>query len=132
MHRIARDLQGAAERRQKYADRKHGCEQPFLVDAERRHHVAVLRRRADQNAPTGALEQEPEDAEHNRTQRDQEQIIAWDILAEEIDRALEAGRAAAQQLARAPDQHHEVLDHQGQTEGREQLKQFGRMVDSPQ
>ena len=47
MHRIARDLQGASERRQKYADRKHAGEQPFLIDAERRHHVAVLRRGAD-------------------------------------------------------------------------------------
>ena len=59
MHRIAWNLQGTAERRQKYADRKHAGEQPFLIDAERRHHVAVLRRRAHQHAPARALEQQP-------------------------------------------------------------------------
>ncbi|WP_236000642.1 ABC transporter permease subunit, partial [Bradyrhizobium uaiense] len=44
----------------------------------------------------GALEQEPKHAEHDRPERDQEQIVAWNILAEEIDRALEARRAATQ------------------------------------
>ena len=31
-----------------------------------------------------------------------------------------------------PDQHHEILDHQGQAEGRQQLEQFRRMIDPPQ
>ena len=132
MHRVARDLQRAAERCEKDAERKHAGEQPFLIDAERRHHVAVLRRRAHQHAPARALEQQPEPAEHDRTERDQEQVIARDVLAEEIDRALEARRAAAEQIVRPPDQHHDILDHQGQAEGREQLEQFRRMIDPPQ
>ena len=132
MHGIARDLQRAAEGREKDAKRKHAGEQPFLIDAERRHHVAVLRRRAHQHAPARALEQQPEHAEHDRTERDQEQIVARDVLAEEIDRALEAGRAAAEQIVRSPDQHDDILDHQGQAEGCQQLEQFRRMVDPPQ
>ena len=57
MHRVARDLQRAAECREKYPEREHAGEQPFLIDAERRHHVAVLGRGAHQHAPAGALEQ---------------------------------------------------------------------------
>ena len=132
MHGIARDLQRAAERREEDADGEHRGEQPFLIDAERCDHVAVLRRGAHQNAPAGALEQKVEDAEHDRAEHDQEQIVGRDILAEEIDRALEAGRAAADQIVRAPDQHHEVLHHQRQAEGGEQLEQFRRMIDPAQ
>ena len=60
MHRVARDLQRAAERGEKDAEREHAGEQPFLIDAERRHHVAVLRRGAHQHAPARALEQQPQ------------------------------------------------------------------------
>jgi hypothetical protein len=84
------------------------------------------------SAPAGALEQHPEPAEHDRAERDQEQIVGRDILAEEIDRALKARRAAAEQIVRTPDQHHDILDHQGQAEGREQLEQFRRVIDPPQ
>ena len=73
------------------AERKYAREQPFLIDAERRHHVAVLRRRAHQHAPARTLEQQPEDAEHDGTERDQEEIVARHVLAEEIDRALKPG-----------------------------------------
>ena len=132
MHGIARDLERAAERGEEDAEREHAGEQPFLIDAERRDHVAVLRRRAHQHAPARALEQQPENAEHDRAEHDQEQIIARDVLAEEIDRALEARRAAAEQIVGSPDQHHEILDHQGQAESREQLEQFRRVIDAPQ
>ena len=132
MHGIARDLERAAERGEEDAEREHAREQPFLIDAERRDHVAVLRRRAHQHAPARALEQQPENAEHDRAEHDQEQIVARDVLAEEIDRALEAGRAAADEIVWAPDQHDEILDHQGQAEGREQLEQLGRVIDAAQ
>ena len=132
MHGVPRDLQCAAEGCEKDAEREHAGEQPFLIDAERRHHVAVLRRGAHQHAPARALEQQPEPAEHDWTKRNQEQIVARDILAEEIDRAPEAGRAAAEQIVRSPDQHHNILDHQSEAEGREQLEQFRRMIDPPQ
>ena len=132
MHRIARNLQRAAERGEKYADREHAGEQPFLIDTERRHHVAILRRGANQNAPPRALEQKPQQSKHDRTEHDQEQVIGRNILAEKINRALEPRRAATQQIARAPDQDHEILDHQGQAKGRQQLKQLRRMIDPPQ
>ena len=70
--------------------------------------------------------------EHHRTEPDQEQIVARHVLAEKIDRALQSRRAAAQQIARPPDQDHEILDHQGQAERRQQLKQLGRVIDPPQ
>ena len=132
MHGVARNLQRAAERCEENADREHAGEQPFLIDAECRHHVAVLRRRAHQHAPARALEQQPQDSEHDRAQRDQEQVVGRNILAEEIDRAAKSRRAAAEQIVRPPDQHHQVLDHQRQAEGRQQLKQFRRMIDPPQ
>ena len=132
MHGIARDLQRAAERGQKHPERKYAGEQPFLIDAERRDHVAILRRGANQHAPACALEHQPQQSKHDGTEPDQEQVIARDVLAEEVDRALESGRAAAKQIVRPPDQHHEILDHQRQAEGRQQLEQLGRMVDPPQ
>ena len=132
MHRIARDLQRTAERREKNPDRKHAGEQPFLIDPERGHHVAILRRGADQHAPPRSLEQQPQQAKHQRTKRDQEEVVGRNVLAEEINRALESRGAAAQQIARSPDQHHQILDHQGEAEGRQQLKQFRRMIDTAQ
>ncbi len=131
MHGIAWDLERTAESGEENADRKHAREQPFLIDAQRRDHVAVLRRCAHQHAPARALEQEPENAEHDRSEHDQEQIIARDVLAEEVDRPLEARRTAPDQIVRPPDQDDEVLDHQGQAEGREQLEQLGRVIDAP-
>ncbi|MGY4470556.1 hypothetical protein ACVWWK_006265 [Bradyrhizobium sp. LB9.1b] len=132
MHGIARDLERTTHRSEENADCKHAREQPFLIDAERCDHIAVLRRRAYQHAPACALEQKPENAEHHRAEHDQEQIIARDVLAEEINRPPEAGRAAADEIIGTPDQHDEVLDHQGQAEGREQLEQFGCVIDAPE
>jgi len=71
-------------------------------------------------------------SKHDRTERDQEQVVTWNVLAEEIDRAFKSRRAAAQQIIRSPDQHHQILDHQGQAERRQQLEQFGRMINPPQ
>jgi hypothetical protein len=61
----------------------------------------------------------PQDSEHDRTERDQKQVIGRNVLTEEIDRALEAGSAAAEQIARSPDQNHDVLHHQGEAERRQ-------------
>ncbi len=128
MHGISRDLQRAAEAGEEDADREYAGEQPFLIDAECCDHVAVLRRRAHQDAPARALEQQPQNAQHGRAEHDQEQIIARDVLAEEVDRTLEARRAAAELIARPPDQHDEIFHHQRQAEGREQLEQLRRMI----
>ena len=132
MHGVARDLQRAAEGCEKYPEREHAGEQPFLIDAECCHHVAVLGRGANQHAPAGALEQQPQQSQHDRTERDEKEIVGRNVLAEELDRALEPRRAAAEQIVRSPDQHHQILHHQGQPEGRQQLEQFGRVIDPPQ
>ena len=84
---VARNLQRAAQCRQEHADREHTGEQPFLIDAQCRHHVAILGRGTNQHTPARSLEQQPQHAEHDRPQRDQKQIVARDILAEEINRA---------------------------------------------
>ena len=129
---IARNLQRAAKRREEDAERKHASEQPFLIDAQRRHHVAVLGRGAHQHAPSRALEHQPENAEHDGPEHDQEQVVARDVLAKETDRALEPRRTRADQVARSPSPHHEVFNHQREAEGREQLEQLRRMIDPPQ
>ena len=45
---------------------------------------------------------------------------------------LKPGRARTEQIARPPDQQHEILDDERDAEGREQLKQFRRVVDAAQ
>ena len=60
------------------------------------------------------------------------QVVGREGLAEEVDCALEAGRARTQQVARSPDQQREILDDQRDAEGREQLKEFRRVVDAAQ
>jgi len=59
MHRVARNLQRAAERGEKDADCEHAGKQPFLIDAECCHHVAILRRGTNQHTPACSLEQQP-------------------------------------------------------------------------
>jgi hypothetical protein len=60
VHGLARQLQRAAERGEKDAERKDAGEQPFLIDAEGRDHLAVLGRGAHQHAPARAVEQQPQ------------------------------------------------------------------------
>ena len=129
---LARQFKRAAEAREKDAEREDAGEEPFLVDAERRHHLAILSRGAHQHAPGRAVEDEPDERENERSERDQQQVVSREGVAEEVDRALEAGRARAEQLARAPDQQHEILDDERDAEGREQLKQNRRVVDAAQ
>ena len=132
IHGIARDLQRAAKRRQKHAHSENAGEQPLLIDTECGHHVAILRRRAHQNAPARAAEQQPQGTKYHRTKHDQKQIVGWNVLAEEIDRPPESRRAAADKIIGPPDQNHDILDHQGETEGRKKLEQFRRFIDPPQ
>ena len=53
---LARQFERAAEAREKDAEREDAGEEPFLVDAERRHHFAILSRGAHQHAPGRAVE----------------------------------------------------------------------------
>jgi hypothetical protein len=99
---LARQLQRSAQRGKKNAERKHAGEQPFLIDAERGDHVAVLRRGADEDAPAGAMEEKPQNGEHRGAEGDQEQFVARHCLPENLHRAFEPGRARPDQIDRPP------------------------------
>ena len=101
-----------------------------MVDAERRHHLAVLSRGAHQHAPGRAVENEPDERENERSEHDPQEVVSRKGVAEQVHRALEARRARTEQLARAPDQQHEILDDERDAEGREQLKQDRRVIDA--
>ena len=73
---VAWDLQGATQGGEEHAEGEHPGEQPFLVDPERRHHVAVLRRRPGQDAEPRAVEQQPKRAQHGGAENDQQQVVA--------------------------------------------------------
>src|SRR3954470_20567460 len=51
------------------------CEQHRLVDSECAHHLAVLSRRTHQDAEARALEDEPQDAKHERPGGDQREVV---------------------------------------------------------
>ena len=78
------------------------------------------------------MEDEPDEAKNERSERDQQEVVGREGMAEEVHRALEARRAWSEQLARAPDQQHEILDDEGDAKSREQLKQNRRVIDSAQ
>ena len=130
--RLARQLQRAAQAREHRAEREHTGEQPGLVHAERTDHLAILRRRAHQHAPAGALEQQPQRAQHQRASDDQQQIVAGKAPAQDVDRTGQPRRTGSQQILGPPQPQRRVLDHQHQREGREQLEQLGRAVDPAQ
>jgi hypothetical protein len=128
--RLARDLQCAAEPGEEGAEREHGGEQDSLVDAERADHLAVLRGGAHQPAEPRLGERDVKDREHDRAERDEQEVVARKTAAEDLDRAAQAGRARAEQVLRSPQPQHRVVDHQHQREGREQLEQLRRLVDA--
>ena len=132
VHRLARELQRAAERGEAGAEGEDRGEEQALVDAERADHLAVLRRGPHQRAPARLLEQEPEQAEHDRPDHDQEELIGREAAAHQHDKALEAGRARAELVLRPPDAERDVLHHQHQAESGEQLEQLRRLVDPAQ
>ena len=73
-----------------------------------------------------------EQAQHERPERDQEEIVGRNALAKDDDRACEPRRAGAKQILGPPDQEHEVLHHERRAESREKLEQFGGAVDPAQ
>ena len=99
---VARRLQRAAKTREKGAEGEDAREQPLLIDAERRDHVPVLRRRPDQRAPARAAQRNPEQAQHERPERDQEQIVGRNALAQDDDRAQRAPARAGRANPPAP------------------------------
>ena len=63
---------------------------------------------------------------------DQEQVVARQAAAEDLDGAAQARRARPEQIFRAPQPQRRVVDHEHEREGGEQLEQFGRGIDAPQ
>ncbi len=130
--RLARHLQRAAEARYAGAEREHGGEQQRLVDAERRHHLAILSRCADQPAEAGAGEHQIEAEEHRRPGQGEEDVVFRQPPPEQLDRSGQPRRAGTQNVLRPPDRQRRVVDHQQQREGGEQLVEFRRLVDAAQ
>ena len=129
--RIARELERAAERREEHPEGEDAGEEPLLVHAQRRDHVAVLRRRPHQYAEAGTVEQEPEQAEHQGPERDEHEIVGGHRLAEHGDGAAKPRSARSHEVLRSPDHDGEVFDRERHAEGGEQLEQVRRVVDAP-
>ena len=86
-------LQRAAEPGQRRAEEQRAGEQQRLVDAQRAHHLAVLRRRPHQHAEARLVHQQPQGAQHQRPHGDQEQLVGGKAMAEDVDRAAQPRRA---------------------------------------
>ena len=86
------------------AEREHRGEQQRLVHAERADHLAVLRRRAHEPAEARACAAARCSAiSTSGPSDDQEQVVARQAAAEDLDRAAQARRARPEQVLRAPD-----------------------------
>ena len=96
------DLNGAAQPGESGAEKQDTGKQPALVDAQRRHHLPVLRRGPDQRAPARQLEQRPQADQHQRRYCDQSQIVFGNRLVEDMGRALEARRLGADKVPPTP------------------------------
>ena len=129
---LARDLQRAAETGEQRAKRKDGGEQHRLIDSERAQHLAVFGRGAHQPAETRAREHRMQHDQHQRRNRDQENIVARHAPAENFNGAAQAGCARTEQVLRSPQPQRRVVDDQKQREGGEKLKQFRRGIEPPQ
>ena len=132
VHRLARKLERPAEPGQHRAEGEDRGEEQALVDAERPDHLAVLRRGPDQRAPARLLEQEPEQPEHHRADRDQEELISREAVVEQDDEAPETRRARPELVLRPPARQRQILQHEHDAEGRQQLEKLGRLIDPAQ
>ena len=80
----ARDLECAAETGEERAEKQRSGEEHRLIDAERRHHVAILRRGADQDAEAGLSQQQPYETEHDGPGGDQHQFVGRENAVREF------------------------------------------------
>ena len=61
-----------------------------------------------------------------------EQVVCGKLRPSDLDGARQTRRARAEQILRAPEPQRGILDDQHERECREQMEQFGRLVDAPQ
>ena len=132
VRRLARDRHRASEPGKRGAQREHAGEEQALVHAQSARHLAILGRRAHQDAEAGPREQQVEKHEHRRAERDQEEVVLRELPAGDGDGAAQPRRARTEHVFRPPCPERQVLDHEHQGEGREQLKQLGRAVEPSQ
>ena len=130
--RLARHLKRAAYAGEEGAQHEHDREQQRLVDAERADHLTVLRRGTDQPSEASLGQHQMEQQKDGGADDDQEEVVTWEVAAENLDRAAQSRRPRPEQVFRAPQVLHRVVDDEHQRESREQLEKFGRLVDSPQ
>jgi hypothetical protein len=130
--RFARDLQCAGEAREERSERKDRREQRRLRDAQSASRLAILRRRADPDAPARSLQQPGEHPVHERPDHDHEQRVLRDKSAKDFNAAGEPGRAWRKTFLRSPGEQHDVLQHQHEAERGEQLKDLGSAIDPSQ
>ncbi len=73
-----------------------------------------------------------EQAEDQRTERDQQQLVAREARARDLDGIGESRRARAEQVLRPPGPEGEIASQQDEAKGGEQLQQLGRLVQPAQ
>ena len=122
--------QRAAEAGEAGAEGEDQGEQQALIDAEGGDHLAVLGGGADQGAPAGAGEQQPQHGQDDGADGDHQQVVERDALAGDFDEGAQPAGAGEGQVVGAPDHQGQVLDDQDDAEGGQQLQQFGRFVDA--
>ena len=132
VRRLAGRLERAAEAGERRAERKDRGKELRLVDAERRHHVAVLGRCAHQRPPARAREQQMQADEHDGPDDEQEEVVLGELAAEDLHRAAQARGARPEQVFHAPERRHDVAQQQHQRERRQQLEQLGGVIDAAQ
>jgi hypothetical protein len=130
--RLARNLQRAAKASEQSAEREHAREQHGLVDAERAHHLTVLRGCAHQPTEAGLGQRQMQHPQYEGADENQEDIVSGQPAAEHLDGAGQAWRARAKQILRTPDPQRRVVDNEHQRESSEQLKQLRRAINPPQ
>ncbi len=130
--RLARNGERTAQAGQRRAQHEYTGEQPALVDAERAGHFPVFGGGAYQYSPARLAQQQVQGNEDHRPERDEEQVVFGKAPPGDIDRAGQARGARTEQVLRPPGPEREVLDHQHQGEGGEELQQLRRAVDPPE
>ena len=130
--RFAWQLQCPAQPRQKGTEGKNAGKQPSLIDPERGDHFTILRRGTHQHAPAGALQQQPQEPEHQRPDADQEEIIGRKFAPQNADRTRQPRRSRPEQIFRAPQPQRGVLDDQHQRKGGKQLEKLRSAINPPQ
>ena len=129
---LTRKLQGAPKPGQKRAKNKNRCEQQALVDTKSTNHFAVKCCRSHQCSPARAVENKPDNSQHDWTNANEKQLIGREAIAQNKHKTAEPRRARPQFVFRPPCVKRDVLDHQHNAERGEQLKKLRCLVNPAQ